>query len=486
MQNRQIERSSNTQKTWYAQIANYMANTMYTIKAGLGLIPKPFYPDNPAADPIIAPLDGIYAKKATGNLTLGGVLTVLLAFMGWANTWQAIKRFYSDRNKTIYKAADVAVNFTLSAASTAFLAINIAGATTLALTAGPYLLLGALGLGACYGIASMAKHAWRAWQAHREGDIVARNKNLWEIPKHVLSTIVNTLGFVVSFFIGFKVDAKIASLGPDLFQDLAIMKSVGGIYKIAKPLFLGLAAVVTLGIIPGIAKDAWQMNKNLWATLIKAVKKPKELVQETGKIILNKAQSLGNFIKKTYGIGLIIAPAIIALEIVSLSVKALSYVGALALSPVLVLGVGVKSLFTKIKNTFIKPKIETKPLPITPILSTQTQVFKKLKMDTEHGKLKQLIKNKVKLLKKEKDNKKTRAKLLILDSIKEKIGSDMSGYKPETKLSEIETAATKLSKKVFSSFWREEGDVARIYRLANKLDEQVKAENMATSVAPCA
>lgn len=458
-------KETNTSSAWYVQIFSFLMSMGLGIKNLLLQIPDFFYPDNPAEG-------GFFPFLNTSKwFSIFVNLTPLAIVANIANTWKCIKQYYWAENKNLEKTLDLTVKVTTTIAATTFLGFLTLGSTALILTVAPYLLIGAAGLGVIYGIYNIAKRIYRAVKTN---DQEKRREHLVAAGKQVISTIVNALALTVTFFLGIKVNAQFAQISGEIFHDLEIIKSVGTILKAAEPFAYALAACVTLGTVPSLAKSALDKNTETWQTVKRLVLEPKKTFQEAGNKLGHKFKNLWGFIQKTYYVGILVAPVIIALEATTLVVNTVFRIAAISLAPLQLLIAGVSRCFAK------QPAEATKEITVSDALSTKTTLNKlnsppsftvpiakeeKSKSENSQAEMQQNIQNKIssKIAKLEeygdKINTKCRAKLALIKNIQVHF---QNGTLNEELLNTMVKEAKKISPRVFQSFWREVGEVEEI------------------------
>ena len=198
-----VYKEENTHSAWYLQFLSFLMSMGLGIKSILLLIPDAFYPDNPAQD-------SFFPYLATAKwLTVFTYLTPVSVLLNIVSTWKSIKQFYYAENKNLEKCLDLTVKILTTAAATTFLAFMVLGSTALVLTVAPYLLIVAAGVGVLYGLFNIGKHLYRAFKAD---DKEKMNQHLWQAGKQCVSTVVNALALVVTFFLGVKINAQFAQL----------------------------------------------------------------------------------------------------------------------------------------------------------------------------------------------------------------------------------------------------------------------------------
>lgn len=352
-----IYKESNTTAASQVQVLGFITGEANTINDGLGLIPDQIYPDNPCKDDLVPNLD----KTGTVGFAakLSSFLFPLAFITGWANTWENIKRYRNDKNKNFEKTLDLGVNITMQAVSTTILALILAGVLFVA----PYLLAAMLGLGMAYGLYNIVKHSYRAYCAQKEGNKEQRNAHLGAIPLQLIVTAINALGFVANLSMAFHIGPQLTDSYNKLTQAMQhwdisgaadainITKSAGSAFQATKFILYGLGALVTLGTIPVLTKNAFKYNQET----LEALKHPVQTLKKAGAAIKGSGKNLWEAIKKRpYVAPFVIIP--IALEVMSLTVQAVSRVLSLALTPVQLLGKGIIKGFNAIKNFFSKKK----------------------------------------------------------------------------------------------------------------------------------
>ena len=482
MQNRQdrIYQETNTTVAANAQVLNFVMGEGQAIHDGLALIPAKLYPENPGLEPLLPNHDTVGAVSFLAKMT--SWLSPLTFVIGWANTWEAIKRYSREENKNLEKTLNLGMNIVTTAASTTIMALILAGVVY----AAPYLIAGMLGAGMAYGFFNLVKHSYRAYRAHKDADKEKRNAHLWALPKQLLSTAVNSLGFVLNFSLAFHVGPQLSAAYDKLTTGLktwdfaavgeamALTKSAGATFSGLRSLFYGLSAVVTLGAVPTLTAKALHYN----AETLNALKHPVQTLKNAGNAIKAGAENLWNVIKKKpYVIPFVVIP--VALEMVSLSVQAVTRVASLALAPLQLVGLGVTKTFSAVKSWFTgKPVAASLPTMAEPLLpSANDSTFQvQAALQAKHAQLKVMIADEVTHLETQKPTKKILSKLYCMQRFDKKLGTDVASYSNDQSVGEIETDAKVISPYLKQSFWREEGRVEKISRVLQHFDTSFQEE----------
>jgi hypothetical protein len=499
MQNRQdrVYQEANTSVAGNLQVLNFVAGEAQAINDGLAMIPEKMYPNNPGHDPLVPSVDSVSAVGWATKVSTW--LSPLTFVIGWANTWDNIKRYAKEENKNFEKTLDLGVNILTTAASTTIMALILAGTVY----AAPYLLAGMLGVGMAYGFFNIVKHSYRAYRAHKDGDKEKRNAHLWALPKQLLSTAVNALGFVLNLSMAFNIGPRLSEAASKFAEGVKnwnmgavaeamdLTKSAGAAFNAAKTVLYGLGAVVTLGTIPSLTADAFKRNKET----LEALKHPMQTLRKAGSAIKNGAQKLWAVIKKKpYVAPFVVIPLV--LEIVSLSVQAVSRIASLALAPVQLLGNGILKAFSAAKGFFgakQQPEAEQVVAPILTQANDSTFVMnaalgKGQSLQATHRQLKTLIAEEVAHLKTQKPTAKINSKLYCMEQFDQKLGGDVSGYRSAQSVAVIERDAKVISPYLKQSFWREEGRVEKISRHMQQLEKSMEDERVSavSRAAPAA
>jgi hypothetical protein len=490
MHNRQdrIYQETNTSVAGNLQVLNFVAGEGQAINDGLAQIPAAVYPENPGSEPLIPNIDKVGGVSFLTKVSTW--LSPVTFVMGWANTWENIKRYAKDENKNFEKTLDLGMNVLTTAASTTIMALILAGTVY----AAPYLIAGMLGAGMAYGFFNIMKHSYRAYRAHKEGDKEKRNAHLWAVPKQMLSTAVNALGFVLNLSMAFHIGPQLSAAASKLTtaiknwdlggvaQAMDITKSAGSAFAAAKTVLYGLAAVATLGAVPSLTAQAFKNN----AETLDALKHPVQTLKKAGNAIKEGAQKLWSVVKKRpYLAPFVVVP--VALEIVSLSAQAVSRVASLALAPVQIIGKGITKAFGLVKGFFSskKPSVEQAPVLREPLLQqvndSTFRVTAALNQDqqrkqAEHGKLKALIADEVAHLKTQTQTKKIQSKLFCMEQFDQKLGTAVNDYNASQSVAKIEDDAKVISPYLKQSFWREVGRVEKISQHMQRFEHEMQKD----------
>jgi hypothetical protein len=489
MQNRQerVYQEANTSVAANLQVLNFVVGEAQAINDGLALIPEKMYPGNPGHDPLVPNLDSV---GAVGWVTkVSTWLSPLTFIVGWANTWGNIKRYAKEENKNFEKTLDLGVNILTTAASTTIMALILAGTVY----AAPYLLAGMLGAGMAYGFFNIMKHGYRAYRAHRDGDKEKRNAHLWALPKQVLSTAVNALGFVLNLSMAFNIGPQLSEAAnkfatavknwdiSGVTAAMDITKSAGAAFNAAKTVLYGLGAVVTLGAIPSLTANAFKHNEET----LDALKHPMQTLRKAGAAIKEGAQKLWAVIKKRpYVAPFVVIP--LALEVVSLSVQAVSRAASLVLAPVQLLGKGVSKAFSAVKGWFglTQPEAAQTAVLAAPLLTQSNDstfamtaaLSNEQALQSKHRQLKAMIADEVVHLKAQTSTDKIKSKLYCMEQFDQKLGRDVNGYNSVQSVAIIERDAKVISAYLKQSFWREEGRVEKISRHMQQFEKGMEKE----------
>jgi hypothetical protein len=496
MQNRQdrVYQETNTSVAGNLQVLNFVAGEAGALNDGLAMVPGSMYPDNPGHDSLVPNVDPV---GAVGWATkISSWLSPLTFIVGWANTWDNIKRYTKEENKNFEKTLDLGVNILTTAVSTTIMALILAGTVY----AAPYLLAGMLGAGMAYGFFNIMKHSYRAYRAHKEGDTEKRNAHLWALPKQVLSTAINTLGFVLNLSMAFNIGPRLSAAANKLATAVKswdmdgiaaamdITKSAGAAFNAAKTVLYSLGAVVTLGIIPGLTANAFKRNEET----LEAFKHPMQTFRKAGAAIKAGAQKLWVLTKKRpYVAPFVVIPLV--LEVVSLSVQAVSRVASLVLAPVQLLGKGILNAFSALKGWFGSKQSAVLAAPL--LVQSNDSTFainaalnKAEVLQLKHRQLKTWIADEVAHLGAQKPTDKINSKLYCMEQFDLKLGNDVNGYNSAQSVAAIERDARVISPYLKQSFWREEGRVEKISRHMQQFEKGIERESVspANRTAPAA
>jgi hypothetical protein len=480
MQNRQdrVYPDSNTSIAGQVQVFNFVAAEAQAIHDGLAIVPESIYPDNPGQAPLMPNVDTVNAGSVMTKM-----LTWLspLAFMtSWANTWNHIKRYAKEENKNFEKTLDLTVNVLTTATSTTILALILTGA----IYAAPYLIASMLGVGMAYGFFNIMKHSYHAYRASKEADKEKRNAHLWEIPKQMLSTAVNALGFVLNLSLAFQVGPQLSTAYDKLTTAIknwdmegvkaaiGMTQSAGAVFNAMRSVLYGLGAVVTLGAVPSLTAKAFQHNADTW----EAVTHPIQSLKKLGAAIKEGAQHIWTVIKKRpYVAPFVIIP--VALEVVSAVVQTISRVAALALAPVQLIGKGIAQVFSFFKSG----ASHTQPIALSQPLLQQANdsTFQvNAALQAKHHQLKTMIADEVTHLKTQPQTKKIQSKLYCMEQFNAKLGADVNGYERTQSVRGIESQAKTISPYLKQSFWRSEGRVEKISRQMQAFDAEIQSKRV--------
>lgn len=460
----------NTSPSWYAQLFSYLMMLGFGIKSILLLIPELFYPDNPA-------LNKFFTFVNTNSwLTYFTYLSPLSLVLNIVSTWRSIKKFYDAENKNLTKLVDLTIKIITTAAGAIFLGLFILGSAALALKVTPYLLLGATGLGVLYGLFNIGKHIYRAFMTE---EMEKRKEHLIAAGKQLISTVINALAFVVTFFLSFQVNAQLGQLNGKIFHDFDIIQSVGAIFEAAIPFVYALTACVSLGMIPSVASSAWEMNRETAQAIKKLFTEPGETIKFAGRTLAEKCKNLWRFVQKTHYLGIIIAPLLIGLEVVSIIATAGFRILALAIAPMQLIISGIRQCLTSKKatveaksNAASTKAVLAKLRTDEPVMKTKESrnifgsFFTKTKaadqaIISDYLTLQTKMTNKIAILETYgvKICSKDASKLALVRSIKVHFEN---GSLSDEMLDFLIKEAKRISPRVFQSFWREIGKVEEI------------------------
>jgi hypothetical protein len=355
-----------------------------------------------------------------------------------------------------------------------------------------------LGAGMAYGFFNIMKHSYRAYRAHREGDTEKRNAHLWALPKQILSTAVNALGFVLNLSMAFNIGPRLSEAAnkfatavkswdmSGVAAAIDITKSAGAAFNAAKTVLYGLGAVVTLGAIPSLTAKAFKRNEET----LEALRHPVQTLRKAGGAIKEGAQKLWAVIKKRpYIAPFVVVP--LALEVVSLSVQAVSRVASLVLAPVQLLGKGILKAFSVVKGWFGSKQSAAEQTAVltAPLLAQSNDstfamnaaLSQGQALQSKHRQLKTWIADEVAHLRAQKLTDKINSKLYCMEQFDQKLGNDVSGYDSAQSVAVIERDAKVISPYLKQSFWREEGRVEKISRHMQQFEKGMEGEAVSSS-----
>lgn len=423
---------------------------------------------------------------------LGSVLKI-------KDTWESMKDLYYAENKNFTKVANVAINLM----QTVTIGLSFAALLTGAAYALPILLPVTAGLTAGWGLYRAVKKGIEAYRAHKTKDKEKRNNALMEMGSHLFVATVSavTLGLSAVFAgIGASlVKAKNLFLDgtkhwniQEIADALSMTQNAGSIFAEVKPLAYALGALVSLGTAAAFTHNALQNFDNT----LSAILNPMRSIRKMSAAISKKGTSFAKFVEKTYGLGLLVAPVILALEISSLAVKAVSRLTQLIVITPIKIMVGIKD---KVKSFFATKKQfrvkESRPLAATDpglhhvFKKIHKQVQRKKVVDEikvlretarntlaqEHASLKQDLAERIEKLS-NKTDKKHLAKKYLLQKLTDKMGKNIDCYKKKENLSAIETSAKKQSTLVKQSFFRDKSRTQRLFDRVAAFDEQMVSQ----------
>ncbi len=446
------------------QVLNNAAGMEYGVKAALAAIPDVVYPDNPAQKDVIPHMDSAYSSAAQ-------FLTIFFSLMNVGAFWESAKTLYDAENKNLEKFVDVGFNFLKMGAWFTFIALITTGFVFIA----PYLLIGMAALGIAYGTFNIVKHIIEAVRAHQESDKKSRDYHLGEIPKQMLLTAISALGLVFGIDAGITLNGEIAqaiklSEAGKMIQALMMLKSVGAGFQGIQTLFYTLMGVATFGAIS--SKSTWEMNKETWS----ALRHPQQSFRSAKEAFIEKCVDLRNFVGKN-PLKIILAPVVVAFELISLTTKFLARTIALVATPLLLIGTGIRKALSYVGNKIFhnKPHVlaSVAPQAESPI-ALSTVVVKKQLAD-EHAQLKTTIEAQLSKLSNVTPSPKINAKKRILEGMKAKLNISVDNYDSKTSIDALESSAKVISPRVYRSFWRAEGKTEEIVRRVKQLDVSIRA-----------
>jgi hypothetical protein len=180
------------------------------------------------------------------------------------------------------------------------------------------------------------------------------------------------------------------------------------------------------------------------------------------------------------------------LEVISLSVQAVSRIASLVLAPVQLIGKWVAKMFGAVTGYFRQPQpvvAITEPLlkeandstySVTAALNQDQQ--RQQVLQSEHEKLKTLIAAEVTHLKTQTQTKKIQSKLHCMEQFDQKLGVGVASYNAKQSVAVIEREAKEISPYLKQSFWREVGRVEKISQHMQRFEQEMQQDQNAVAV----
>ena len=390
------------------------------------------------------------------------VISLVLLIAPGVNSWDAYKNYRAAENKNFDRTLDLVVNVLTTLASIAIMTTLMAGVVYFS----PYILAGVLSLGLAYGLFNVVKHAYRAFRAHRAKDFDKRRKELWAIPRHILLTILNGLSLITHLHYAFN----LAQFG-GVFSSVTLPN---GTFSVGEIIIYSCGLLVTMGTFPLIAKKVVEYN----AETYEFVTHPITGVRNFFKHIWNRCVKEYNTVREQPVAALLRIPREIiglAVEAIGMAISVLGHSLALMLLPLQLLIQGTGLGYKKLKEHYsADPAKEEIDDAKKAKLQKSTAIMTRSMLATKHAKLHKELEVQIDRLQLLPKTKKHEAKLFYLVALRAKIGTHVEKYDNVHTLQDIEHDAKIISPYLFQSFWKDEGKVEKIARMASTYDAEIQ------------
>lgn len=397
--------TSTSSVPWYGLMWNYCVNATVELKNVLSQIPTLFFPDNPANKDVLSwiGLSGWPAEilKAIGPIGL---------FFQWKNTVHSFIKLGEADNRNFIRYKEAGINLLTSLAWTFITMATLMSATALLIKTAPYILTVLFGLGAINGLVNFSLNIYYAITASTKA---LRNDYLIKAAKSLLSIITNTLAFVVSFYLNFKVLDAAASLNEHFF--IAI-KAIGDAFVTSANVLTALTVCTAVSL----TMATHQLNLSTW----QSITNPKKALNDIKEILLNNP-----------------------LKIIPMAINFVVRVAALAFAPLHIIYNGLGKLIKKHEEEKTTVAVIPSPLEDKELTNRTTDKISLLKKQLGKEKTTTVHSSHFKLLP---DISRSRiAKKDLLERLQ----------KNEEPAEKIILEVKKAEPSVFYSFWARKGEV---------------------------
>jgi hypothetical protein len=413
-------------------------------------------------------------KDVISNMDKSGFLrtlftTIMPAIAGFlliapcVNTWDAIKNYYRSANRNFDKTLDLFVNIVMSVTSVAVMATLLAGVVYIS----PYILLIALSVSTGYALYNITKHAYRAFRAHQEGDEDRRRQHLMAIPRHIILGILSVLGLLTHLNNAFNI-----TVFSSVFNVVEFSNTT---YNVAEILVYTFGLIMTLGTMPAFARKVMAYNRETWDMVSHPLASFTKLADGLVVRFYNGYELCRQQPLKAL---LLFIPTLVNLtvEFIGFAAKVAARLFSVALAPVQLLGTAVSKSASFLMSCFYPaPQIHDlrdDPIPLEKQLADAQKMQSHL--GERHAKLKADVVAHIEHLKTQRSTPKIISKLYYMRELEYKLGDNITDFAHSESVANVEAEAKIYSSRLYQSFWRQEGRVEKIARLAERLEYDVE------------
>ena len=400
--------------------------------------------------------------------TIMPAIASVLLIAPCVNTWDAIKNFYHASNKNFDKTLDLLVNIFMTGTSVAVMITLLAGVVYIS----PYILLVALSVSTAYGLFNIVKHAYCAYTANQENDRDRCRQHLLALPRHIILSVLSVLGLLTHLHTAFNITVISGVFNAVNFSNTT--------YNVAEILVYLFGFMMTLGTMPSFARKVMTYNRET----LELIKHPITTFRSLRLTLSARLrQGYANFRDDPGHNILYLLPNTLnlLLEFGAFAVMGATRAFSALLAPVQIVGELVsKVIWALLKSLHNRPRIVNlaeDPIPVEEQWMTAHMVRDDLRAN--HNKLKLAVTAEIAHLKTKMATPKIMAKLCYMRNLENKIGTRINEYDHLQSLAAIEAEAKDISPQLYQSFWRQEGRVEKIERMAQQLDwEMGKAKGL--------